>query len=137
MMPKGILALIGEKLRCSAMPLGGIGTGSIAIGGDGLLKQWQINNQIDHRSYVPNCFFAVRTRQLNVSDENIITRALISSKPHERPNFIPAKSIGDHRISKEMEKLFNALPQVENIQFDGEYPISFLQLKTLLKRISK
>ncbi len=132
MKPKGILTLTGKKLRCSAMPLGGIGTGSIAIGGDGLLKQWQINNKIDHRSYVPNCFFAVRTRQLNVSDGKIITRALISSKPHEGPNFIPAKSIGDHRISKEMKKLFNALPQVENIQFDGEYPILFLQFKDAL-----
>ncbi|GAH39770.1 unnamed protein product, partial [marine sediment metagenome] len=44
MKPKGILPLTGKKLRCAAMPLGGIGTGSIAIGGDGLLKQWQITN---------------------------------------------------------------------------------------------
>ena len=39
MKAKGILPLISEKLRCVAMPLGGIGT--IALGGDGLLKQWQ------------------------------------------------------------------------------------------------
>ena len=110
MVAKGILTLTNEKLRCSAMPLGGLGTGSIAIGGDGLLKQWQINNNINHRSYVPNSFFAVRTRQLNDSDGNVITRALISSKPHEEPNFIPAKSIGDHIVSKEMKKLFNMLP---------------------------
>ena len=102
MVTEGILTLIGKKLRCSAMPPGGIGTGSIAIGGDGLLKQWQINNNINHRSFVPNCFFAVRTHQLNVSDGKTITRALINSKPHEGPNFISAKSIGDHRINKEM-----------------------------------
>ncbi len=101
MIPKGILTLIDGKLRCSTMPLGGIGTGSIAIGGDGLLKQWQINNNVNHRSFVPNSFFAVRTRQLNSSNGKIISRALISSKPHEEPNFIPAKSIGDHKITKE------------------------------------
>jgi len=39
MKAKGILPLTSEKLRCAAMPLGGIGT--IALGGDGLLKQWQ------------------------------------------------------------------------------------------------
>jgi len=56
MKPKGILPLTGKKLRCAAMPLGGIGTGSIAIGGDGFLKQWQITNTIKHTAFVPNSF---------------------------------------------------------------------------------
>ena len=61
MKAKGIFTLTNEKLRCSAMPLGGIGTGTIALGGDGLLKQWQIINTANHRAFVPNSFFAVRT----------------------------------------------------------------------------
>ena len=62
---KGIFNLTGEKLRCSAMPLGGIGTGTIALGGDGLLKQWQITNTVNHRAFVPNSFFAVRTSSVS------------------------------------------------------------------------
>lgn len=46
------------------MPLGGIGTGSIAIGGDGLLKQWQITNTVKHNAFVPNSFFGVWTKEV-------------------------------------------------------------------------
>ena len=37
MKAKGIFTLTNDKLRCAAMPLGGIGTGTISIGGDGLI----------------------------------------------------------------------------------------------------
>jgi non-lysosomal glucosylceramidase len=38
----------GEALRAVALPLGGIGTGSVAMAGDGGLRQWQIvNNVVD------------------------------------------------------------------------------------------
>lgn len=129
MKAKGILSLTDEKLRCSAMPLGGIGTGTIALGGDGLLKQWQITNTVMHRAFVPNSFFAVRTRKLKNSNENSISRALICTKPHDGIDFIPAKSVSDHIISNNMKEFFEKLPQVENIIFSGEYPISFLKFE--------
>ncbi|TES96308.1 MAG: hypothetical protein E3J90_08320 [Promethearchaeota archaeon] len=129
MKAKGILSLTGEKLRCSAMPLGGVGTGTIALGGDGLLKQWQITNTVTHKAFVPNSFFAVRTRTLNNSKEKPISRALICTKPHESIDFIPAKSVSDHLITNTMKEFFNKLPQVENIIFSGEYPISFLEFE--------
>ncbi len=129
MKAKGILALTDEKLRCSAMPLGGIGTGTIALGGDGLLKQWQITNTVNHRAFVPNSFFAVRTRTLSSSNEKSISRALICTKPHDAIDFIPAKSVSDHIITKNMKEFFGKLPQVENIIYDGEYPFSFLKFE--------
>ncbi len=129
MKAKGILTLTNEKLRCSAMPLGGIGTGTIAIGGDGLLKQWQITNTVNHRAFVPNSFFAVRTKSLNNLSEKTVSRALICTKPHEGVNFVPAKSVNDHRITKNMREFFGKLPQIENIIFDGEYPVSFLKFE--------
>jgi uncharacterized protein (DUF608 family) len=49
----------GEALRAVAMPLGGIGTGSVAICGDGGLRQWQLANTVDHLGHVPHSFFAV------------------------------------------------------------------------------
>jgi len=99
MKAKGILPLTSEKLRCAAMPLGGIGTGTIALGGDGLLKQWQITNTVNHLAFVPNSFFAVRTRSLSSSNENSISRALICTKPHNGIDFIPAKSVSDHIVN--------------------------------------
>ena len=129
MKAKGILTLTGEKLRCCAMPLGGIGTGTIALGGDGLLKQWQITNTVKHRAFVPNSFFAVRTRTLNNSNENPISRALICTKPHDGIDFTPAKSVSDHLITNNMREFYEKLPQVENIIYDGEYPVSFLKFE--------
>ncbi|MHA1479144.1 MAG: GH116 family glycosyl-hydrolase, partial [Promethearchaeota archaeon] len=127
MKAKGIFTLNNERLRCSAMPLGGIGTGTIALGGDGLLKQWQITNTVNHRAFVPNSFFAVRTSLPNKPKDSAITRALICTKPHERSDFVPAKSVSDHRITNNMREFFDKLPHVKNIIFDGEYPFSFLK----------
>src|SRR6266508_2951954 len=50
----------GAALRHVAVPLGGLGAGQIALGGDGGLRQWQIVNQINHLGLVPDSFFAIR-----------------------------------------------------------------------------
>jgi non-lysosomal glucosylceramidase len=80
------------------MPLGGIGTGSIAIGGDGLLKQWQITNTVKHNAFVPNSFFGVWVKKEGEPYEKAISRALICPKVHEDPSFKPAESVSDHKI---------------------------------------
>ena len=41
------------------MPLGGLGTGNLALKGDGSLVQWQISNRINHKAYVPHSFFGI------------------------------------------------------------------------------
>lgn len=46
--------------RFAAMPLGGIGTGNLAIGSDGGLRQWQLHNVGNHLGDLPGSFFAVR-----------------------------------------------------------------------------
>ncbi len=46
--------------RFVAMPLGGIGTGSVSLGADGGLRQWQLHNIGNHRGDLPGSFFAVR-----------------------------------------------------------------------------
>jgi hypothetical protein len=51
----------GANLEAVAMPIGGIGTGTVWLDGQGRLGVWQIfNNFTEHR--VPDSFFAVRAR---------------------------------------------------------------------------
>ena len=37
-----------------------LGGGSIAIAGDGGLRQWQISNKVNHIGHAPNSFFAIK-----------------------------------------------------------------------------
>ncbi|MHA2051819.1 MAG: GH116 family glycosyl-hydrolase, partial [Promethearchaeota archaeon] len=129
MQPKGILQLTGKKLKCAAMPLGGIGTGSIAIGGDGLLKQWQVTNTVRHNAFVPNSFFGVWVKRLAEPSELPICRALICPKVHDDPEFKPARAVSDHRVPIAAKEMFEVLPGVEEIRFIGEYPVAFLEFE--------
>ncbi|WP_116952864.1 GH116 family glycosyl-hydrolase [Jiangella endophytica] len=49
--------------RHVAMPLGGIGTGTVALGADGGLRQWQLHNVGNHRGDLPGSFLAIRATQ--------------------------------------------------------------------------
>jgi len=92
----GPIRYTGASLKKVALPLGGIGTGSIALHGTGRLVQWQIFNMIDKRCGVDDSFFAVRTRS---KDGRIVARVLQEG------------DLGD-------------LPGVEAVEFVGEYPLA-------------
>lgn len=47
-----------------AMPLGGIGTGNVAICSDGSLRQWQLHNLGNHMGTLPGSFFAIRATRI-------------------------------------------------------------------------
>jgi uncharacterized protein (DUF608 family) len=49
----------GDALRAVALPLGGIGTGTVALAGDGGLRQWQISNNVNHDAHIPDSIFAI------------------------------------------------------------------------------
>lgn len=105
------------------MPLGGIGTGSIAICGDGSLRQWQIHNQINHFAFLPNSFFAIWTK---CSKGSSIARLLQSGEllRLKIPETPPTSS--DHLIPLPLIKLLSRLPSVEATEFIGEYPVAEL-----------
>ncbi|MEV5960342.1 GH116 family glycosyl-hydrolase [Kribbella sp. NPDC051952] len=50
----------GDNLRHFALPLGGLGTGTVALAGNGALRQWQLHNIGNHEGHVPDSFFALR-----------------------------------------------------------------------------
>jgi uncharacterized protein (DUF608 family) len=110
----------GEHLRALAMPLGGIGCGSVAICGDGGLRQWQILNNICHHAHVPHSFFAVRAQ---TGGAEPVARVLMSAA-HYDDKFEPAPGVSDHVVPAASRQLLAALPGVARIRFVGEYPVA-------------
>lgn len=87
----------GKNLEAVAMPIGGIGTGSIWLNGLGQLGVWQIfNNFTEHR--IPDSFFAVR---VGGQDGKIVCRVL--------------QTVED-----------GSLKPVESLEYEGGYPIARL-----------
>jgi non-lysosomal glucosylceramidase len=114
---------IGDDLRCVAMPLGGVGTGSIALCGDGSLRQWQVVNQINHIGYVPHSFFAVWTSQ---PGHPPLAKVLQTKRFLRNEGFQPAASVSDHLVPAAMARWLSDMPCVEETRFYGEYPLAFI-----------
>ena len=87
----------GEHLEAVAMPVGGIGTGSIWLDGQGRLGVWQIFNNLSE-TRIPDSFFAVRA---SVGNGPAVARVLQTTA--EGP-----------------------LSAVESLEYEGGYPIARL-----------
>ncbi len=114
-----------EQLEALAMPLGGLGTGSIALCGDGSLRQWQIHNQVNHTACVPHSFFAVWARD-PFSNESATVRVLQSSAYYDAQTPVPPPTSNDHIVPPAQRRLMEQLPGVSALEFHGEYPIAEL-----------
>lgn len=115
----------GRALRCVAMPLGGIGTGSVALCGDGSLRQWQIFNQVNHEAFLPHSFFALYAQPAGPRVRGRpMAKVLQSDALYDDQDFRPAPSVSDHIVPEEARGLLERLPGVEATEFVGEYPIA-------------
>jgi uncharacterized protein (DUF608 family) len=110
----------GEALRAVAMPLGGLGTGTIALAGDGSLRQWQIANQVNHAACVPHSFFAVWARQ----GPKPVARVLQSAALYDHEGLTPPPTSSDHLVPPAHRHLLARLPGVAATEFIGSYPIA-------------
>jgi uncharacterized protein (DUF608 family) len=114
----------GESLRALAMPLGGLGCGSVALCGDGGLRQWQIFNNIHHLAHLPHTFFALRSAG---DGQPPVSRILMSDALYEDEDFIPPETANDHVVPRASSELLSKFQGVEKIRFRGEYPIAHLE----------
>lgn len=97
----------GEHLQAVAMPIGGIGTGSVWLDGAGKLSVWQIFNNLNEEG-VPCSFFAVRAQR---EGERPVLRVLQTAA---EPGFTPVGSL-----------TFEASYPIAHVTFrDGELPVS-------------
>jgi len=114
-----------ERLRRVAMPIGGIGTGTVSLGGRGNLRDWEIVNR-PARGFVPNvpitrnmteprAFFAVRVQ---AQDQPPVTRLLegdLDQVEYEGTLGSPAPHHG--------------LPRCADASFHAAYPLAQVCLR--------
>ncbi|MEO3854737.1 GH116 family glycosyl hydrolase [Acrocarpospora sp. B8E8] len=108
----------GEARRAVAFPLGGFGTGHVALGGDGALRQWQLSGVANHRGFLPDSFFALRVSSTEPPGD--VVRLLRSAPlpPHERP----APNVSDAEVP-DADRL-PPWPTVAGTEFRAAYPFA-------------
>ncbi len=117
---------IGEFTKEISFPLGGIGTGSIGIGGDGRLIDWEIFNKPSKGSVNGHSHFAIRAIQ-----DDKITAAVLNGDMQK-------ELIGQYNKHKWSWNSFGSganqekmcgFPHFENVEFNGEFPMATLNFK--------
>ncbi|MBE3096380.1 MAG: hypothetical protein IMZ44_04535, partial [Planctomycetes bacterium] len=100
----------GAQSREIAFPLGGIGTGTVSLGGRGELRDWEIFNRPNKGRVLPATFVALRVQR--GSDPPILR--VVAAEPG--PPY--TGSSGAPRDSAQ------GLPHLEAARFTGTYPIA-------------
>ena len=106
----------GSALQEIAFPLGGIGTGSVSLGGRGELRDWEIFNKPDKGGRLDFSFFAIWAQEGNLRP---VARIL------ER-QFLPPYRGGGHGVP---QRALSGLPRLQECEFTGEYPFARIKFK--------
>lgn len=112
-----------EQRRHVAMPLGGIGTGQVAICGDGGLRQWQLHNVGNHTAYIPDSFFCIRVSRPGFEID--LTRVLQSPVPPGEPT----PSVNDDYVPERQRQLIDSIGGVESTTFHSSYPFARIDFR--------
>jgi len=107
---------IFEDLNLSriSFPVGGIGTGTISIGGRGQFESWEIFNRPSKGLKLPFSFFAIRIKSGIEVNAKILEGQLL-------PSFSSS-----HGLSY---ALASGLPRFSKARFKGEYPFGYVYLE--------
>jgi non-lysosomal glucosylceramidase len=118
----------GDNLRHFALPLGGLGTGTVALAGNGALRQWQLHNIGNHEGHVPDSFFALRLSRVEPPVDEIRLLQGPPLAPSDTPlvtdDVVPA---GESRLHELLRPIgtptVNATYPGARVDFDTELPI--------------
>jgi uncharacterized protein (DUF608 family) len=101
----------GTRLKMLSFPLGGVGAGSISLGGRGELKDWSIFNRPDNGKSPTYAFPAIRVHSGNRKPVTKVLEARIIP-PYQRGPL----DLGWENVP--------GLPRLESCTFMGEYPMA-------------
>jgi non-lysosomal glucosylceramidase len=110
----------GDRRRAVALPLGGIGTGNLALGGTGVLKQWQLHHQGNHLGFSPQSFFALRFS----CTEPPLSFLRVLRGPDIAPHPEPAPLVNDPLDAAGRYATPASWPGVRDTTFRGAYPFA-------------
>jgi len=102
----------GESLSQIAFPIGGIGTGTVSLGGRGNLRDWEIFNRPGKGKNLPYTFFSLWFKK---GDDAPVSRVLESRilPPYQGGFGIPSSQAP-------------GLPRLAKAIFKGEYPFAWI-----------
>src|SRR5437868_3547991 len=110
--PRPQRAFTGESLREIAFPLGGIGTGTVSLGGRGQLRYWEIFNRPGKGKGLPYTFFALYAEaEGEPGVARVLERRLMP--PYSSGFGLPTSSV-------------SGLPRLKEATFRGEYPFAWV-----------
>lgn len=102
----------GAALREVAFPLGGIGTGTVSLGGRGQLRDWEIFNRPGKGRDLPYTFFAIWAQAGGVEPVARVLEAQL------QPPFGGSSGPPTGRVP--------GLPRLSSARFTGEYPFAVI-----------
>ncbi len=105
----------GLALKEIAFPLGGIGTGTVSLGGRGNLRDWEIFNRPGKGVNLPFTFFALHFEQ---EGRKPLVRVLEGALT---PPFTGADGYRKGDVP--------GLPRMEKARFHGEYPFAWIDME--------
>lgn len=124
----------GEALRAVALPFGPLGGGSVALAGDGGLRQWQVVNRVCHDAHVPDSFFAVKARSHAAAATAATACVLQSSALYDAKGFTPAPIVTDADVPPASVALLQPtgpLPGVDAVgTLTAKYPTATVEYTT-------
>jgi uncharacterized protein (DUF608 family) len=112
----------GKKTKEISFPLGGIGTGSLGLAGNGILVDWEIFNKPNKGSLLGYSHFAIKAESANkLIDARVLTGDLVppytGSIGHGGFGFGPSRST------------MQGFPHFQNLDFKGEFPMAQITFK--------
>ena len=112
----------GAKTSQISFPLGGIGTGSIGLAGNGRLIDWEIFNRPNKGSVNGFSHFAIKVEQ---GDQLVDARILHGDLPAPYQGELLGNRFSSFGWGPRREYL-TGLPHFQSVDFRGEYPLAEL-----------